>query len=320
MAALSSFLASRAPSSTAPAHPSLELATIPSQSVDSVQEQLHIIVSELLGSEVAPEQPLMEAGLDSLGAVELRDRVAAAFDAEVPATLTFDYPTISAMAHYLAQSSNIGTTAMSTQFRHFAVIDSTAAAAGTEISAISCRYPGPVTAGGDSGDAFWGAFTGSAELQAVVPFDRWDMEPAYSPDMGSDNMRFYARFAAFCTGVQLFDAAAFRLTAQEAAAMDPQIRMLLQEAAQAWSAADAQESLKVNSFGGGGGGVGLPVGVYVGCMYHEHLDVVTSTAAKLSPQAIVGNGAPYMVGRLSYTFGFSGTFLFYYLNNISTCV
>ena len=41
-----------------------------------------------------PDQALMEAGLDSLAAVELRTAVAAAFGTAMPATLALDYPTL----------------------------------------------------------------------------------------------------------------------------------------------------------------------------------------------------------------------------------
>lgn len=47
-------------------------------------------------------QLLMEAGVDSLAAVELSNAVSTHFSLEVPATLTFDYPTIAAMAAFLA--------------------------------------------------------------------------------------------------------------------------------------------------------------------------------------------------------------------------
>ena len=47
-------------------------------------------------------QPLMEAGLDSIGAVELRNAVSAKFGVELSATVTFDYPTVQALAQYLA--------------------------------------------------------------------------------------------------------------------------------------------------------------------------------------------------------------------------
>ena len=50
----------------------------------------------------------------------------------------------------------------------------------------------------------------------------------------------------------------------------------------------------------------MGTGVYVGCMYHEYIDVMASSGAVLPPQAFIGNGPPYMVGRLSYTFGLTG--------------
>ena len=52
--------------------------------------------------QVGPHQPLMEAGMDSLGAVELRNSLAARSGLDLPATLMFDYPSISGLADYLA--------------------------------------------------------------------------------------------------------------------------------------------------------------------------------------------------------------------------
>ena len=47
-------------------------------------------------------------------------------------------------------------------------------------------------------------------------------------------------------------------------------------------------------------------GVYVGCSYQDYTDVVLAVTAKLAPQAVVGSGASFMVGRLSYAFGLTG--------------
>ena len=47
------------------------------------------------------DQPLMEAGLDSIASVELRNAVSAHFELELPATASFDYPTISALAAFV---------------------------------------------------------------------------------------------------------------------------------------------------------------------------------------------------------------------------
>ncbi len=58
----------------------------------------------MLGTAFALEQPFMEAGLDSLGAVELRNGLATLFAVELPATVTFDHPTAAALGTYIAGS------------------------------------------------------------------------------------------------------------------------------------------------------------------------------------------------------------------------
>lgn len=57
---------------------------------------LKSIAAEAMGAEVAPDVPLMSAGLDSLGAVELRNGITAKFGISMPATVAFDYPTLQA--------------------------------------------------------------------------------------------------------------------------------------------------------------------------------------------------------------------------------
>lgn len=59
-------------------------------------------MSGLLGTDISKDEPLMEAGLDSIGAVELRNSVATKFGVELPATVTFDHPSVAALADYLA--------------------------------------------------------------------------------------------------------------------------------------------------------------------------------------------------------------------------
>jgi NADPH:quinone reductase-like Zn-dependent oxidoreductase/SAM-dependent methyltransferase/NADP-dependent 3-hydroxy acid dehydrogenase YdfG len=55
----------------------------------------------LAGSDVETDRPLSEMGLDSLLAVEIRNVLGKGFDLTLPATVTFDHPSIDALAAYL---------------------------------------------------------------------------------------------------------------------------------------------------------------------------------------------------------------------------
>jgi hypothetical protein len=68
-----------------------------------VGEQVASVIGVPDGMSVDPSQPLNELGLDSLMAVELRNRLGhgLALERSLPATLVFDRPTIAALAGYL---------------------------------------------------------------------------------------------------------------------------------------------------------------------------------------------------------------------------
>lgn len=66
--------------------------------------RLYKVVPPLTHLPALPYSPTrVQAGLDSLGSVELRNALSAQFEVELPATAVFDYPTVAALAGFIAR-------------------------------------------------------------------------------------------------------------------------------------------------------------------------------------------------------------------------
>ncbi len=111
-----------------------------------------------------------------------------------------------------------------------------------------------------------------------------------------------------------------RVSVVEALAMEPQARILLEQALCAFvDASDLTGSLLDTKTGAGGPACTarslclqkpdrrLPVaGVYVGCMYSEYTQLQHILGLQVSPSMVTSNGLTYLVGRVSYSFGLQG--------------
>lgn len=87
-----------------------------------------------------------------------------------------------------------------------------------------------------------------------------------------------------------------RLTHAEAAFMDPQSRILLEQT----HLAIADATLRVGS------PVPSDTGVYVGVMHMEFLQYLSSMGVAITPHVTTGNGMDFLIGRVSYMFGLTG--------------
>ena len=79
------------------------MPSVPGLSLETILD----MAKRTAGGEVDSDVPLMDAGVDSLGAVELRNQLqrAAGNQVTVPSTIVFDYPTARALTSFLAPKS-----------------------------------------------------------------------------------------------------------------------------------------------------------------------------------------------------------------------
>jgi acyl carrier protein len=185
----------------------------------AVRLQAEEAVQAILGASVSPDEPLMAAGLDSLGAVELKNSLEVRLGVQLPGTLVFDYPTLSALGLYLEGFVPGGTDddgeASATELMEAAPITTVAGAQGSS-AALALVGAASMTAG----DAILSL--APCDIISSVPLARWDLEAV------TKSGTLPARFGGFLQGADLFDSAAFGLSVGEAELMDPQQRLLLE--------------------------------------------------------------------------------------------
>ena len=70
-------------------------------------EEVMELVERVAGMDIDLDVPLMEAGLDSLGAVELRNQLQDAAGKTLPSLIAFDHPTVRALAGVLAPQQEV---------------------------------------------------------------------------------------------------------------------------------------------------------------------------------------------------------------------
>jgi hypothetical protein len=188
--------------------------------VELLRSQIDASIASIVGTAVGGDEPLMAAGLDSLGAVELRNALETSTGLELPGTLVFDYPTATSLTEFLASRmlpprlplnapSASGERVTQREFGQEIMV---------AISELVIR---------SSGDALLHMLP--ADEPRRVPLTRWDVEAQASLSGGA----LPVQFGVFLRGIADFDAGSFSLSPGETDLMDPQQRLVLETCAEA---------------------------------------------------------------------------------------
>ena len=77
------------------------------RSRDVLLEELTGIAAEVIGTTISADAPLMDSGLDSIGATELSNKISAHLKTELSPTLLFDHPSLRSIADALSVDQEI---------------------------------------------------------------------------------------------------------------------------------------------------------------------------------------------------------------------
>lgn len=279
-----------------------------------VEAAVRAVLGKQGAASYAPHRAIMDLGLDSLDLYSLRSLLSEQLRQPITATDFFRYPSPAALGEYLhalitGQPPVVKEAGRSRATKEAPAGDgiNRAAAAAAQASratpthtqqaadaiaviGMACRFPGAPDL-----DAYWTLLQEGRDAIGKVPPGRWDAFLQNDPGSAAAAAGWRG---GFLSAVDEFDAAFFHISEEEANALDPQQRILLELS----RAALEHSGTRPESLGGS------RTGIFVGLFTHdyEYLQIRHGAAAALGPYFSTGNSASLAAGRLAYVLGTHG--------------
>ncbi|WP_065968258.1 type I polyketide synthase [Streptomyces sparsogenes] len=279
--------AARPADATGDAPPPADGVTTPGGLLALVRTHTALVLGHDSPDGIDPALTFKQLGFDSLAATELSERLSAATEVALPATLTFDHPTPNAVAAWLRAAGEGRPAAAPVATGGAATADDPVA-----VVAVGCRYPG----GADSGEALWRLVDEGVDAVGEFPGDRgWDPAELFGREPDGSGGSATGR-GGFLYDAGDFDAEFFGISPREALAMDPQQRILLELS---WELLERAGTPPASL-------AGSATGVFVGATAADYGPRLHEATAGIDGHLLTGSTPSVVSGRVAYALGLEG--------------
>lgn len=223
------------------------------------------------------DKPFMEMGFDSQTLVQFVGKLEQELNIKLDMAALIDYPTVNKFYEYL--NEYIENREKTRLLSHRIVKKEKIA-----ITGMACKFPGA-----NDIDEFFNNLKNQTLSVKPYPENRKKLCPKVSP---KENKKIYD--GGYIDDIEIFDNVYFNMSEMEAANIDPQQRILLQEIVHALEDADITDKDIQDT----------EIGVFVGASNTDYLRTIIPNEKDIN--AIVGNSMAMLSNRMSFFFDFKG--------------
>lgn len=270
-----------------------------------VKEIVMDLISDILKinkDDLEEEENFENYGVDSVLSVMITEKLDEVF-LDVPKTILFECVNIQELCDYLEENSkmvrndnlyqeqeeNVQRVRSDVEYSVHNQLEDPILDSDIAIVGVSGQYPMAADT-----EEFWNNLKEGRDCISVIPSDRWDCDAFYTKEKGVDG-RTCSKWGGFIQDIDKFDHEFFKITPGEAALMDPQERLFLQETYHAIEDAGyCMKSLKNRN-----------VGVYVGAGYSKY-DLLSFEESVREKLVLTNSMNANIANRVSYYFDFHG--------------